>query len=91
MDVLSAAASDPATGRAGLVVVVLLTGYLAACACWPFTSCARCNGTGKLRSPSGRSWRPCPRCHGTGTRVRLGRRAWGAIRHRPHNERTDRR
>lgn len=47
--------------------------YITACAVWPFVSCRRCKGTGKLRSPGGRAWRPCPRCEGSGRRVRVGR------------------
>jgi hypothetical protein len=70
------AEASPWIGRlicAGLVLAVLI-GYPAACAFWPFTSCRKCEGNGKLRSPSRKNWRPCRRCKATGTRVRLGRR-----------------
>lgn len=48
--------------------------YLAHCRWWPYAPCVRCDGAGKLRSPSGRSWRSCPRCKGTGKRLRIGTR-----------------
>lgn len=54
--------------------------YIGACALWPFAACRRCEGTGKRRSPSGKAWRPCRRCRGTGRRVRVGRRAYVALR-----------
>lgn len=47
--------------------------YAVACLIWPYASCGRCEGGGKLRSPSGRTWRACPRCAGTGRRLRIGR------------------
>lgn len=55
---------------AGVVGVV----YLAGCLVWPFTACAKCEGAGKHRSPSGRAWRTCRRCKGSGGRLRVGRR-----------------
>lgn len=55
-------------------------GYVAACAIWPFGNCARCHGTAKLRSPSGKAFRICTRCKGTGRRVRVGRRIYEALR-----------
>lgn len=54
--------------------LLLLGGYLIACAVWPFAACRWCGGSGKKRSPSGRAWRPCRRCKATGARVRAGRR-----------------
>lgn len=68
-------------GRALLVALVLVLGaaYLIACWRWPFTGHGRCSGTGKLRSPGGRAWRKCPTCRGTGTKLRVGRRLWGAM------------
>ena len=57
-----------------LAVLVWAIGYALACAIWPFGSCARCRGDGKLRSPSGKAWRRCKRCKGTGARLRIGRR-----------------
>ena len=65
-------------GIAAAIVVLWIGVYLAACAWWPFRAHSRCSGTGKLRSPSGRSWRRCPGCGGTGTKLRIGRRLWGA-------------
>ncbi len=48
--------------------------YAIACLVWPFGSCWRCGGDGKIRSPKGRHWRRCKRCKGTGARLRIGRR-----------------
>jgi hypothetical protein len=58
----------------GTLVLVILVGgalYAVSCSIWPYTACARCD-SGKLRSPSGKAWRPCPRCKGSGKRRRLG-------------------
>ncbi len=64
-----------------LVVLALVAGilYVAACTWWPFTRCGRCRGTGKLRSPTGKAWRPCRPCDGSGTKVRFGRRVYEAL------------
>jgi hypothetical protein len=57
------------------VAALVLTGlYLLACAIWPYANCARCDGSGKSRSPSRKKFRNCPRCKGTGRRKRIGRR-----------------
>jgi hypothetical protein len=63
-----------------LLLIVVTLGYVVACAAWPFAACRRCEGAGKRRSPSGRSWRYCHRCKGTGARLRAGRRAWNYLR-----------
>jgi DnaJ-class molecular chaperone len=47
-------------------------GYALACRVWPTTSCKKCEGTGKHRSPSGKNWRKCRRCKGSGSRKRTG-------------------
>lgn len=47
-----------------------------ACWWWPYTSCRRCGGGGRFRSPTGKAWRHCGKCKGSGSRVRLGRRMW---------------
>lgn len=57
-----------------LCVIGYVLGYAAACRWWPFKACRKCNGEGKLRSPSGKAWRKCTRCKGTGARLRTGRR-----------------
>jgi len=69
------------TGGETLIVLGLLlgTGYVLACALWPFAACRRCKGTGKKRSPSGKAWRSCGRCEGSGRRVRLGRLLYEAL------------
>jgi hypothetical protein len=58
----------------GMIVGALLwlAGYVGTCAWWPFAACRRCDGEGKLRSPTGRAWRLCRRCTGSGRRVRFG-------------------
>jgi hypothetical protein len=71
----AAAAPSFPWGTVGLVVLILLTVYVLACAVWPWTSCGRCEG-GRKRSPSGKAWRNCRSCGGTGKKVRLGRRMW---------------
>lgn len=62
-----------------LLVLAVSIVYLGACAFWPFAACRRCSGTAKLKSPTGKAWRPCPRCGGTGRRVRVGRRVYEAL------------
>lgn len=74
---VTAATTGSAPAGAIIAAAVLVTvGYIVACVIWPFTGCARCDGKGKFRSPSGRAWRKCRRCKGSGTRVRHGRRVW---------------
>lgn len=62
-----------------LAALVYAAGYAVACRVWPYTSCRRCKGGGRKRSPSGRHWRPCGRCKGSGTRVRTGRKVWSFL------------
>lgn len=71
-------AGDLAAIAAG-IGVVWTVGYLVACRIWPYTSCRRCKGHGRFRSPSGRAWRHCRRCKGSGSRVRTGRRIWNGL------------
>jgi hypothetical protein len=54
--------------------LVLAAAWAVSVKLWPFRSCQRCDGAGKLRSPNGRSWRTCPRCGGSGARLRRGAR-----------------
>lgn len=70
----------PGTGHVVLIGAALLGCYAAACLLWPVTTCSRCDGSGKHRSPSGKNWRPCRRCKGTGGRLRIGRRLFNALR-----------
>ena len=77
MDLLIGAASG-SPGAAALIAVVLAAGYALACAIYPFTAHGRCNGTGKLRSPSGKAWRTCRGCKGSGRKLRIGRRLFDA-------------
>lgn len=78
MDLLTGAASGGSLGAVALVAVVLAVGYALACWLWPFTAHGRCNGTGKLRSPSGKAWRTCRGCKGSGRKLRIGRRLFDA-------------
>jgi hypothetical protein len=59
-----------------LVGLAVTAGYAFACAWWPFMDCRRCEGLGKIRSPSGRAFRRCRTCKGSGGRLRHGRRVW---------------
>lgn len=61
------------------LALLVVAGYVLACAVWPFASCGRCSGSGKKRSPTGRAWRACGRCGGSGRRVRLGRFLWESL------------
>lgn len=63
-----------------LLALALAAGYIVACAWWPYTRHGWCSGTGKRRSPSGKSWRDCGGCAGSGKRVRVGRRVYEAVR-----------
>jgi hypothetical protein len=56
-----------------ILIVVLAVGlYAGTCYLWPYTSCRRCHGGGKVRSPFGTMWRKCTRCTGDGQRLRMG-------------------
>lgn len=81
------------SGTAVVVAVTVLTGlvaaaaYWVACLLWPFTACLKCDGDGKTRSPSGKTWRPCRRCDGTGRRLRVGRHVINYLRESRADER----
>jgi len=80
MDTMTlAATSGPTTARLALAALALLGIYLIAVIVYPYVPHGRCNGTGKLRSPSGTAWRRCNGCQGTGRKLRLLRRIWGAV------------
>lgn len=76
MTPLAAASHGTGTAWLALILLLMVAGYVAACAIWPFAGCRRCSGSGRRRSPSGHAWRDCRRCHGTGRRVRAGRRLY---------------
>lgn len=63
------------TGALILLALAALAGYAVACALWPFAACRWCRGSGRHRSPTGKSWRTCRHCHG-GAKLRAGRRLW---------------
>ncbi|MBT2210317.1 hypothetical protein [Actinomadura sp. NEAU-AAG7] len=71
------ASATPILLAIGLLVLV---GYGVSCWIWPFRACTRCDGAGKFRSPSGRTWRYCRRCGGKGAQLRLGRRIWNGLK-----------
>jgi len=78
-----AATATPAIDLAGFLFVALTLvtlGYGLSCWLWPFGACRRCKGSGKRRSPFGRSFGLCRRCHGDGRRLRVGRRVINALR-----------
>jgi hypothetical protein len=58
------------------VAVVVAGGYAVACWIWPYTSCPKCNGTARIKSPSGKAFRLCRKCKASGRRLRLGRRVF---------------
>lgn len=68
---VAAAAADGASGAIVIVVLAVIGLYILAGLFWPFASCRKCNGGGRLRSPARRYWRACPRCGGTGRRLRF--------------------
>ncbi len=76
---LAATAAEHPGGALVALALAWLAYYAAVCVWWPYTSHGRCSGTGKLRSPSGRSWRRCPGCKGKGSRIRIGRQMWGQL------------
>ena len=65
-----------------LIGLGLLCAGVYAFHCWwrPFTNCSKCDGSGKHRSTSGKTWRKCRRCKGSGTRIRTGRRIFNKLR-----------
>jgi hypothetical protein len=68
---------------AGLLFVILAVvtlGYGLSCWLWPFGACRGCKGSGRRRSPFGRSFGLCRRCHGDGRRLRIGRRVINGLR-----------
>ncbi len=82
MVTLAATATHP-VDLAGVLLIasILVTlGYGFSCWLWPFGACRRCKGSGKRRSPFGRSFGLCRRCDGNGRRLRIGRRIINALR-----------
>jgi hypothetical protein len=75
--------AGPLAAFFGLLIIgsaVLTLGYLFGCWLWPFAACRRCHGSGKRRSPFGRSFALCRRCDGDGRRLRIGRRVINSLR-----------
>ena len=69
-----------ALGPLFVVGLFVTLGYSATCVIWPFRSCRRCRGTGRLQSPVIRAVRLCPTCEATGLRIRAGRHLWNQLR-----------
>lgn len=61
-------------GLAFVGLLILGFGNWVASMFWPFTSCGKCDGSGRRSSPSGRNYGRCRRCKGAGERLRFGRR-----------------
>lgn len=72
-------------GWGAAAAVIGLAWYAVHCRFWPFAACRKCDGAGKFRSSTGRSWRRCGRCKGSGERVRFGRRLWTWLAARKHD------
>lgn len=60
-------------------VLAFVVGYLATCALIPMVRCGWCRGTGRLRWPGTRTFRPCDRCDGEGAHFRVGTRLWRGL------------
>ncbi len=88
MTLHAATATGSSTGSLLVFALVLGVGYVAACVIWPFRACRRCEGTGRVLSPTGRAWRHCPYCTGTGARLRLGRRIYTHLKQTHGRDRT---
>jgi hypothetical protein len=75
---LMSAAGHRSGGAGDLIVLALIYAacYVVHNLIWPFRACHKCQGLGRFRSPSGRSWRYCGACGGRGTQVRGLRRFW---------------
>ncbi|WP_051808813.1 hypothetical protein [Actinoplanes subtropicus] len=86
MPLLAVTVTDNATNSVaalGLIFIILAivtAGYLLGCWLYPFGNCRRCKGSGKRRSPFGRSFALCRKCHGDGRRLRVGRRILNSLR-----------
>lgn len=76
-----------AAAAVGVLGLVAFGVYWVACLLWPFAACLKCDGDGKTRSPSGKTWRPCRRCDGTGRRLRFGRHVINYLRESRADER----
>ena len=72
--------SNVLIGLLFITTVMLTLGYGLGCWLWPFGACRRCHGSGKRRSPFGRSFGLCRRCGGDGRRLRIGRRIINELR-----------
>ena len=82
MATLAATATHTTSAAAFLAIALTLItlGYGLSCWLWPFGACRRCHGSGKRRSPFGRSFGLCRLCDGDGRRLRIGRRVINGLR-----------
>ncbi len=63
-----------------LPLTTVTLGYSFLCWVRPFGACAHCHGTTRTTSRLTRRARPCRHCDYTGLRLRVGRRAYNALR-----------
>jgi hypothetical protein len=78
-----AATATPEITLSGLLCLALTVAtlcYSLGCWLWPFGACRKCSGSGKRRSPFGRTFGLCRRCGGDGRRLRIGRRIINSLR-----------
>ena len=78
-----AATATPETTMIGALILAAMIAtlcYAFGCWIWPFGNCRKCHGSGKRRSPFGRSFGLCRRCGGDGRRLRIGRRTINGLR-----------
>ena len=74
----AAKATSPAEGYAimALAGAGWLLWYAFACWRWPFRSCPKCKGLGRIHAPSGKTFRMCKWCGGSARRLRAARRIY---------------
>lgn len=81
MTALSATATaiswHPSWGLIAVLVLVAVGGWVVSLLWHPFTTCGRCNGTGRNAGSTGRAYGRCPRCKGKPERLRFGGRLIG--------------
>lgn len=69
----------------GLILVILVTIYLADCTIRPRIKCKMCDGTGSV-AKRGRRLAQCPICKGRKIHTRLGSRVWRRNRYHFHDD-----
>lgn len=80
MTILAATATAtwvPSWGLIAVLVLVAAGGWALSLLVHPFTSCRRCNGTGRNTGSTGRAYGRCRSCKGKPERLRFGARLLG--------------